>query len=129
MPQCYDGLMTRRSILASELPEGWHSVSSSRHDGLVAEFWPDGHLRRLACYHNGNCRDAWELRLDEHEESGRAVLENGSGGTADWVEYRNGKSETFDAWSDNSPAQTVDFVRWVRDWIERVARSATRQRA
>jgi hypothetical protein len=112
----------RRTIGIESLPFGFRA---SAGDGLVAEFWPDGHLKRFARSVGGSTRDHWALELDEHEEAGRAICENGYGGSPDYELYRAGKYEVFDAFSDNSRPEARDFVEWARRWIKVIAQNIT----
>ena len=111
----------RRKVGVECLPFGFRASG----DGLIAEFWPDGHLKRFARSVGGSTRDYWALELDEHEESGRTILENGAFGSANYDLYRNGQYEVFDPWSDNSKPQTQDFVAWAKRWIKVIAENIT----
>lgn len=94
-------------------------------DGLVATYHPSGQLASLACHPDG--ARAWALHLEDGVEAGRAVLEQGSGDTADWEVYRDGCHERFDAWSDNSRPRPCAYETWVQRWITEIADTARRR--
>lgn len=96
-------------------------------DGLVASFYPSGQVASFACYGGGTAAFAWALHLDEGVESGRAVLEHGSGGTADCEVYADGHYERFDAWSDASRPRPLAYAAWVRRWIAEIVDTARRR--
>lgn len=95
-------------------------------DGLVASFYPSGQVVSFACYGGGTAAFAWALHLDEGVESGRAVLEHGSGGAADHEVYADGHYERFDAWSDASRPRPLAYAAWVRRWIAEIVDTARR---
>lgn len=103
------------------------AIAADARDGLVARYYPSGQLATLACYSGGSADAAWALDLDEGVESGRAVLEEGSGGSADLEVYREGRYERFDAWSDNTRPQPSSYEAWVRRWIAAIVDTARRQ--
>lgn len=103
------------------LPEG---TSLYAKENLYAEFYDDGQLKHLGVYLNGDCKDQYALYLKHGIEEGKAVLANGSGGTADSNIYTNGTAEQFDAWSDNSPARPIAFDAWVKQWIDSLTKSS-----
>lgn len=102
---------------ASWLPEGW--IPPEEGDGWVAEFFPDGQLRRYGFVKAGHCLR--ELVLEEGEPAGRQIDHDGSGGTSDWVTHRDGMSENFNAWSDNERPFPESWEKWVRRSIRIVA--------
>lgn len=86
-------------------------------DGVYAEWYPDGHLRRIGRVEDGE--PVFTLELDGYG-NGRGVLHFGSGGTADWEVYKDGKWERFDAWSDNTRPRPFPYTQFVREWIRRI---------
>jgi hypothetical protein len=92
--------------------------------GLVA-LCSDGLLVQFGRLENGNIT-GWQLYLSSSVEGGRAVLKNGSGGSADVEVYENGMSERFDAWSDNSRPHEEPWLKWVAGWVEHIGRPPRR---
>ncbi len=83
-------------------------------DGVAAEWHADGHLKRLVRKRGGEVIRSLDL---DGLGNGKATEFQGSGGTADWEVYADGKRECFDAWSDNSRPRPYDYETWVRGWI------------
>jgi hypothetical protein len=89
--------------------------------GLFAVTHADGALARFVRLGDGAIV-GWQLQLDPGVASGRAVLEAGSGGSADFEVYRNGTYERFDAWSDNSSARRKPWGQWLNEWVAAIAK-------
>ena len=92
---------------------------SERKDGFMALFYKDGSLKRFGYYENKNPL-GWILHLDEGLESGKAEFPHGSGGSADWQVYKDGKFDYLNAWSDNEKSTPCKWNSWVRGWIDAI---------
>ncbi len=94
--------------------------SDTDKEGHYAEFYQGGQLKHLGYYKHGSCADAWALNLEEGIEQGKVIRENGYQGSAEWESYRDGASDQFDAWSDNTKPTPMPFEVWVKHWIEKI---------
>ena len=110
----------------------------SKPEGVVASFYPDGQLRQLSLWWDGE--EAFphlELApvdaLSSSLFDGRA-LHNGS-----WVArvveeytselyYPDGRVECFSRWDDAYDPWQVDWCDWVQEWIAQIVERSERAR-
>ena len=90
-------------------------------ENLQISYHSNGSIKEIA--RKKSPSDHWKIVFNENSHEAQAVLENGSGGSADWETYSNGKAERYDAWSDNSKAKKIDFQLWSKQWAAIIARS------
>lgn len=110
-------------------PDTWIGTSAlaELRQGPCAELYADGQLKHFASYVDGSCAHGWAMELKHGQERGKVVIQEGSGGTADYERYSAGKAELFDAWSDNAPARTLPYREWVLGWIARITQECARR--
>jgi hypothetical protein len=103
-------------------------TSTEVRHGFFAEFYADGQLQHFAHYFEGKCDHSWCLNLEHSKEVGTAVLNNGSGGTADYETFRDGKADMNNLWSDNEPPKAIDYESWVVSWIRQIVQNQVQAR-
>ena len=92
-------------------------------EGLRAEFDDDGLLVRLGVYMGGE-RISPLLELDPRTRSGCLTFSRDPVYGVDWQSYRNGTSQSVDAWSDNSRGTVLPWEEWGRKWVRVIEKRA-----
>lgn len=108
-------LFVRQDILILSLD------APAPREGLVARCYSDGQLQFLGLYKEGTFDHFWSITLEHGVEKGQANRYSGPDDDHSHETFRDGCSERYDAWSDNSGPYEIDYDVWVRGWVKRIA--------
>ena len=89
-------------------------------DGLVADFYENNHLKFFGIYHENTFEKYWTISLDETIQEGRVIFQNAYDGTSFTEIYKAGAWERFDNWSENTVPEKMDYLIWVKKWVENI---------
>ena len=74
----------------------------------------------MGIYQNKSFDNFWTLLLDEVLEEGKAHFENAYSGSSFFEIYKDGAWERFDIWSDNTAPEKMNYIDWIKKWIETI---------